>query len=430
MSLNTQITQQPGVDIKLDVASKSYCEGENLLINVNGLPIATGSVNKWFKDGIQIPNPFPANSYIVSGVAPRDSGLYRIEVAENAGDKCVYEDSVRIKVTPIPVAVITNVTGRTVVCQGTAVILQATTSPNVTYEWTRNAFFDSNGALKNVSQSGSYGLTVTSTVNPNCFAAASPINITVNPNPLVTFNPIPASCSNKSAKIDLINLVTPQSPVGTFTGTGVSGTEFDPSRSGYGSFPITYTYTTSEGCLGNVVSQTAVVDLTPVIKLGSDFTIFRGDTARIKSVGSVGSQFTYEWTPVAGILPSITAPQPLVNPVLSTRYKVKVTTVLGKCSAEDDVFITVRPKLKFANAFTPNNDAVNDTWEIEGIGEYPNVEVTIFNRWGGEIFYSIGYNQAFDGIQKNERLPAGTYFYVIKPSPDVPTLTGYLTIVR
>jgi gliding motility-associated-like protein len=103
---------------------------------------------------------------------------------------------------------------------------------------------------------------------------------------------------------------------------------------------------------------------------------------------------------------------------------------LGKCSAEDDVFITVRPRLKFANAFTPNNDAVNDTWEIEGIGEYPNAEVTIFNRWGNEMFYSIGYNQSFDGIQKNERLPAGTYFYVIKPSPDVPTLTGYLTIVR
>jgi gliding motility-associated-like protein len=430
MSLNTQVTQQPGVNIKLDVATKSYCEGENLLINVNGLPIATGSVNKWFKDGVPIPNPFPANSYIVSGVAPKDSGLYRIEVTENAGDKCVYEDSVRIKVTPIPVATITNVTGLTVVCQGKVIILQAPASPNVSYQWTRDAVFDSNGALKNVLQSGSYGLTVTSTVNPNCFAAASPINITVNPNPLVTFNPIPASCSNKSAKIDLINLVSPQSPVGTFTGTGVSGTEFDPSRSGYGSFPITYTYTTSEGCLGNVVSQTAVVDLTPVIKLGNDFTIFRGDTVRIKSVGSVGSQFMYEWTPVAGILPSITAPQPLVSPVLSTRYKVKVTTVLGKCSAEDEVLITVRPKLKFANAFTPNNDAINDTWEIEGIGEYPNAEVTIFNRWGGEMFYSIGYNQAFDGIQKNERLPAGTYFYVIKPSPDVPTLTGYLTIVR
>ncbi|MDZ7898420.1 MAG: gliding motility-associated C-terminal domain-containing protein [Arcicella sp.] len=431
MSLITQVNPQPGVNIKLNVATKDYCEGATLLINVNNLPIATGSVNRWFRNDVPISGiPFPAISYVVSGVALKDSGIYRIEVTENAGNRCVYEDSVRIKVTPIPPAIITNVTGRDIVCQGTVVILQATTSPNVAYEWTRDGVFDSQNSLKSVSQSGSYGLTVTSSVDPNCFAAASPVVITVNPNPLVTFNPIPASCSNKTAKIDLRNLVSPQNPLGVFSGTGVSGYEFDPTRSGYGSFPITYTYKTSLGCEGNVVSQTAVVDLTPVIKLGSDFTIFRGDTARIKSVGSVGSQYTYEWTPVAGILPSITAPQPLVSPVLSTNYKVKVTTVLGKCSAEDDVYITVRPKLKFANAFTPNNDAINDTWEIEGIGEYPNAEVTIFNRWGGEMFYSIGYNQAFDGIQNSLRLPAGTYFYVIKPSPDVPTLTGYLTIVR
>jgi gliding motility-associated-like protein len=429
LSLVTQVTQQSGVNVKLNLVKREYCVGEGFIIGVNGLPIPLGSINRWYKNGVLISGITPpADSYPVSNVALKDSGTYRIEVTEIAGNKCVYEDSVKIKVIPIPQAIITNVTNKTSVCEGEIVKLQATKEPGVTYIWVKDGSDFRTADNIDVTTSGTYGLRVE---NGNCFNfASSTVTIKVNPFPTIRFDDIRPSCSNKSNKIDLRNYVSPYDATGgVFSGTGVSGYEFDPSRSGYGSFPIKYTYKTPEGCEKDA-SKTAVVDLTPVIKLGNDFTIFRGDTARIKSVGSVGSQYTYEWTPVAGILPSITAPQPLVNPVLSTLYKVKVTTVLGKCSAEDDVFITVRPRLKFANAFTPNNDAVNDTWEIEGIGEYPNAEVTIFNRWGNEMFYSIGYNQSFDGIQKNERLPAGTYFYVIKPSPDVPTLTGYLTIVR
>jgi gliding motility-associated-like protein len=66
--------------------------------------------------------------------------------------------------------------------------------------------------------------------------------------------------------------------------------------------------------------------------------------------------------------------------------------------------------------------------------DYPDIEVKIYNRWGSEIFSSVGSGQyntrRFDGIQNGERLPSGTYFYVIKPSPDVPPLTGYVTIIR
>ena len=429
MSQTTQVNPQPGANIKLDIPTKEYCVGQGFNINVSGLPLPTGSVNRWYKDGVQITTiPFPANSYPVGSATLNDGGLYKIEVTENGGNQCVYEDSVKIKIIPIPVAVITNVTGKISVCQGETVKLQATKETGVTYFWIKDGASFTTADFIDVTASGTYGLRAE---EGNCFAFASPtVTVKVNPFPTVTFDDIRPVCSAKANKIDLRNYVLPYDATGgVFSGTGVRGYEFDPALAGLGSFPIKYTYSTPEGCTKDA-SKAAIVDLTPVVKLGNDFTIFRGDTARIKSVGSIGSQYTYEWTPVAGILPSITAPQPLVSPVLSTGYKVKVTTVLGKCSAEDDIYITVRPRLKFAQAFTPNNDAVNDTWEIEGISEYPNAEVTIFNRWGGEMFYSIGYNQSFDGIQNRERLAAGTYFYVIKPSPDVPVLTGYLTIVR
>jgi gliding motility-associated-like protein len=117
---------------------------------------------------------------------------------------------------------------------------------------------------------------------------------------------------------------------------------------------------------------------------------------------------------------------------------VKVSSLLSKCFATDKITITVRSTLKIPSAFTPNSDTINDTWAImdnnREYNDYPDIEVKIFNRWGNEIFYSIGsgsyQTKPFDGIQDGQRLPAGTYFYVIKPSPDVPSLTGYVTIVR
>jgi gliding motility-associated-like protein len=173
------------------------------------------------------------------------------------------------------------------------------------------------------------------------------------------------------------------------------------------------------------------------VKLGNDITIFRGDTVRLKSVGSTGSKYVYDWTP-ATTLNSPNIPQPMAKPDVTTEYIVKVTSLLGKCSATDKIIISVKSILKIPSAFTPNNDTINDTWTIldsnREFNDYPDIEVKIFNRWGGEIFYSIGsgayQTKPFDGIQDGQRLPAGTYFYVIKPSPEVPSLTGYVTIVR
>ncbi|MCW3082786.1 MAG: hypothetical protein JWP12_152 [Bacteroidetes bacterium] len=49
---------------------------------------------------------------------------------------------------------------------------------------------------------------------------------------------------------------------GTFIGTGVSGTTFDPAVSGTGTFDIIYSYSDSTGCTGTAVSQIHVADVT------------------------------------------------------------------------------------------------------------------------------------------------------------------------
>jgi gliding motility-associated-like protein len=76
------------------------------------------------------------------------------------------------------------------------------------------------------------------------------------------------------------------------------------------------------------------------------------------------------------------------------------------------------------NAMSPNDDGTNDVFYIRGIECYPNNTVKIYNRWGVLVYEEVGYNnkdKAFTGYTKgrkteykNEKLPTGTYFYIIK----------------
>lgn len=75
------------------------------------------------------------------------------------------------------------------------------------------------------------------------------------------------------------------------------------------------------------------------------------------------------------------------------------------------------------NGVTPDGDGKNDYFLIDGINHYPNNKVNIYNRWGVKVFETKNYDSegnVFNGyshgrttISANEKLPTGTYFYVL-----------------
>ncbi|MFD0992436.1 T9SS type B sorting domain-containing protein, partial [Tenacibaculum geojense] len=72
------------------------------------------------------------------------------------------------------------------------------------------------------------------------------------------------------------------------------------------------------------------------------------------------------------------------------------------------------------NVLTPNGDGDNDTLIIQGIENYPNNTLEIFNRWGNTVYKKVSYDNSWDGtsngrvtIQVDEKLPTGTYYYVL-----------------
>ncbi|RYD95848.1 MAG: DUF11 domain-containing protein [Sphingobacteriales bacterium] len=87
--------------------------------------------------------------------------------------------------------------------------------------------------------------------------------------------------------------------------------------------------------------------------------------------------------------------------------------------------------LRIPNIITPDGDGKNDTFKIPGIKAYPENRMTIFNRWGNEVWHSTGssYRDEWSG----EGLNAGTYYYVLKLKDKMgnwQTKMGWITLLK
>jgi gliding motility-associated-like protein len=103
--------------------------------------------------------------------------------------------------------------------------------------------------------------------------------------------------------------------------------------------------------------------------------------------------------------------------------KVTVWVRSGSVCRED--------KLVIPNVFSPNGDGINDIWEISGTGWYPDLEVTVFNRWGQTVWRSgRGYPVPWDGRSRGKMLPVDSYHYVADKQDGSRPVVGTITIVR
>lgn len=90
-------------------------------------------------------------------------------------------------------------------------------------------------------------------------------------------------------------------------------------------------------------------------------------------------------------------------------YKVRVFTSCGSIEKEVEVKINYcEPSHFIPNAFTPNGDGLNDTYNIY-IETYNNFLLKIYNRWGEIIFESSNPSNGWDGSYKGEVCENGIY---------------------
>jgi gliding motility-associated-like protein len=170
-----------------------------------------------------------------------------------------------------------------------------------------------------------------------------------------------------------------------------------------------------------------VVDDKPVISMRRDTTIFAGSSIRLATTVT-GNINSYLWTPAA-TLDNSTIVSPQARPTATTTYRLLVTTP-GDCQASSLVTIATITEVKISNAFSPNNDGINDVWTIPGLSSYSNCSVQIFNRYGQLVFTSIGYQKPWNGTHNGQPLPVGTYYYIITTEQQGEKKSGSVTVLR
>lgn len=196
----------------------SICTGDSVVLS------APAGLNYLWSDNST------AQSIIVS-----TDGSFKVTVTDN--NSCTAESTpIAVTVSNNAVAAITA-SGVTTFCEGGSV--QLTASAGTAYLWSNNE----TTAYITVNASGTY--TVTVTASGSCVAVSNPVNVVVNPNPVVSLSGnADVVCSNASA----LSLTEGIPAGGVFTGTGVTGNSFDPLAAGVGNQTITYTYTDNNGC--------------------------------------------------------------------------------------------------------------------------------------------------------------------------------------
>lgn len=116
-------------------------------------------------------------------------------------------------------------------------------------------------------------------------------------------------------------------------------------------------------------------------------------------------------------------------------YEVTITDSVG-CSNTFFYIVKGDPIggnvcFKIPNAFSPNNDGFNDTWEILGIEQFPLAEVQVFDRWGKIVLDTKNYESDWDGTIDGNELEMGSYMYIVNlNSPKASVFKGIVSIKR
>jgi len=146
----------------------------------------------------------------------------------------------------------------------------------------------------------------------------------------------------------------------------------------------------------------------PTVFAGRDTSYNMNDAIFINAVGTG----TLMWIRGEEIICSV-CPLTQVYPTRDNCYVIEAINEEG-CRATDDICIALTEDftIYIPNAFSPNNDGLNDKFLIFG-ENISKVSLEIYDRWGVKIFSTNDFYMGWDGYYKGELCPLGSYTYVV-----------------
>ena len=135
-------------------------------------------------------------------------------------------------------------------------------------------------------------------------------------------------------------------------------------------------------------------------------------------------------TPVPPVVEdSVTTPMPTIEETPTPQDTTAVGEGKETTACDQDFAIS--------QGFSPNGDGNNEFWYIRGIECFPENEVAVYNRWGGLVYRTTGYDnegRRWNGqtqggaLASNRGLPFGTYYYIVNLGDESPLYKGYVIV--
>lgn len=205
--------------------------------------------------------------------------------------------------------------------------------------------------------------------------------------------------------------------------------------------PANYTISVQDafGCTQSIPVSLPSLDNVLQVDLGPDTSIFLGEQVNLAPISINFSPTEIRWSG-AQDLNCAHCPTLSVRPNQSTWYLLEAKDDFG-CQASDEIWIEViQPPTYFVpNAFSPNDDGINDVFQVEGaMDAIDRVErMQIFSRWGDLLVQMVGRQQgeipSWDGFVKGQQAEVGVYVYSIQWrnfSGELELITGDVLLIR
>jgi len=371
----------------------SFCIGSSMQINTTGATTYSWSptTGLTFPNNSSDPVAKPAGSiqYVVTGTT----------------NGCAANDTLTITVNPLPVVTVST---NALICKNTSTQLSA--GGGNSYQWTPAV------TLNNAAIATPIASPVTNTIYHvlvtdlnNCVNTDS-VKVAIRPDPVFSVMPDTTVCSYTPVQLrasggdiylwqpsTALNNAAISDPVATLTTS------------------TTYTVYIKENTCGNFTNLTTTLTALPgvIVTAGKSNDL---DCYTSSATLSATGADEYLWSP-ATALNNVNVADPIAKPFSTQQYVVKGTDANG-CFGFDSVTVfgnyTDRLVYNMANAFSPNNDGINDCYGIKYFGVISDFTFMIFNRWGQQMFSTSDPAACWDGTFQGQNVAIGTYVYYIR----------------
>ncbi|MFY0632119.1 MAG: T9SS type B sorting domain-containing protein [Flavobacteriaceae bacterium] len=177
--------------------------------------------------------------------------------------------------------------------------------------------------------------------------------------------------------------------------------------------PAAGIYTVLATSIGGCVStpRTIVVEESERVNFTSDNLeiddVSENNSIKIKLENLGTGPFEFAIDAINGVYQTETTFQN-IPPGLHTLY-IRNTQGCGALSYQFSV-------LDYPNFFTPNNDGLNDVWQLTGINRsfYTVSNISVFNRFGVLVARIDASNNGWDGSYQGRKLPSSDYWFTVK----------------